>query len=234
MKASSLLVRAALVAALAPPAALVAQPGTVVGGGLTGPGVVEPTSYAMLNGNTGAWRYLDYIYPDPDAGTDNGPLSGGLGLLTNGIAATTNWNTGSAVPAASPFHGTYVGWTIDPTITFSFAQPYDFTNVRIHFDIANSGGVGAPGPVTINGIAHPVTLPGGTDPFWEDFDISALAPTNTLVIGLTRTNSWLMVSEFDFGVVVTPTAAPEPATLALVGLGLVGVGAVARRRSAVR
>ena len=228
MKASSLLVRVALLATFATP--LAAQVSTVVPGGLSGPGVVEPTSYSMINGNVGSWRYLDHIYPHPNFNTPNGGLAGGLGLLTNGVAAPDNWDQ-SALNPAGGFQGYYVGWeSVNPTITFNFGQAYDFTNVRIHFDISNGGGVGAPGPVTINGVAYGVTLPGGVEPFWADFDVSALATTGTLAVELTRTNAWVMASEFDFGAVVSPNVVPEPATVALVGLGLVGIGAAARRR----
>jgi hypothetical protein len=216
------------VSAAAPAGAVWAQAGVVAPGGLTGPGVVEPTSYSMVNGNTGSWRYLDHVYPSANAGVDNGALAGGLGLLTNGEAATVSWDDGSAIPAVSPFHGRYVGWTLDPTITFLFGQVHDFDRIRIHFDIANTGGVGAPGPVTINGVTYSIALPGGVEPFWEEFDVSALASTDQLTIALTRTNVWIMTSEFDFAADVT--AVPEPATVALVALGLVGVGGVARRR----
>ncbi len=74
-----------LTLALVFPAALSAQASTVVGGGFTNPLVVS--SYTMPNGNSSQWRYLDYIYPDADNLTDNGLLSGGTGLLTNGLTA---------------------------------------------------------------------------------------------------------------------------------------------------
>ena len=91
--------------------------------------------------------------------TDGAPLSGGLGDLTDGVIATDNW----VVTEPPAGNGPYVGWTIDPVITFNFAPGTTVNAMTIYVDDANgNGGVSTPGGVRINGgapigLADPAT-----------------------------------------------------------------------------
>ena len=187
---------------------------------------LTPDSYSMLNGNTGSYNYWDEIYSGAGCVTcDNAVLSGGRGDLTDGIIAADNW----FVTEAPAGNGPYVGWTLDPTITFHWNAPVNVSSVTFHFDDSNgSGGVSAPASVDVNGINFPISDPAGSAPF--AFVANGLSFTgNDLSVTIHRSNAWVFLSEVEFN--VTPVPEPETYAMLLAGLGLVGFAI--RRRKAV-
>lgn len=185
---------------------------------------VSPVSYDMPNGYTGSYNYWDKNYTGAGAKTTDGAfLSGGLGDLTDGVVTSLNWfDAEPPVGGAGP----YVGWVIDPVITFHFSAVTTFSTVDIHFDDANgNGGVSAPRGVVINGMSYGVSDPAGSAPFWASFDVSSLAASSTLQITLLRRTQWIFADEFRFS--TGAAAVPEPGSLAM--WGLCGVGLIALR-----
>lgn len=191
---------------------------------------VFATSYAMLNGEGqtegGAYNYRDESY----SGTGNvnvsrDALSGGLGELTDGVIPTENWNI-TEQPAGP---GPYVGWlTINPSITFNFAQQYDFTSITFHFDDSNNfGGVRPPKSVDVNGIFQTVMDPATSAPFAVTVDLTSLAATDVLTANIER-DGWVFLSEVTFDAAISEVPVPA-AGLLLLG-GLAGLGAWGRRR----
>jgi hypothetical protein len=188
---------------------------------------ILPTSYDMLNGNTGSYNYWDESYDGLGlTAVDNAPLTGGLGDLTDGVIAPDNWN----VVEAPPGNGPYVGWTIDPVITFRFAPGDVVNSLTIYVDDSNgAGGVSVPDGIRING--GPLMLltdPATATPLSFLFD--GLNLSGEIQLELIRKNQWLMLSEVEFDGVLHPTQVPEPGTLALLGTALTGL-AIRLRRS---
>ena len=185
-----------------------------------------PDSYNMLNGNSGSYNYWDETYSGAGCVTCNtAALSGGRGDLTDGIIATDNW----FVTEKPIGNGPYVGWALDPTITFHWNTPVNVSSVTFHFDDSNgSGGVSAPASVDVNGINFLISDPAGSAPF--AFVANGLSFTgNDLAVTIHRSNSWVFLSEVEFN--VTPVPEPETYAMLLAGLGLVGFAI--RRRKAV-
>lgn len=188
--------------------------------------------YSMLNGNSAGYSYWDESYtPSPSVGcttTDNCALSGGKGDLTDGIIASSNWNITEA-PAGN---GPYVGWTLDPTITFNFGAVQTINSVTFYLDDANgAGNVSAPSSITITAGAYSntfsVTDPASGDPFAFTASLPSVL-ANSVSAQLARKNSWVFLSEVTFN--GSPAAVPEPSTYALLLTGLGFVGFVAERR----
>jgi hypothetical protein len=194
-----------------------------------GAALVIPTSYSMVNGNgiasDGMLNYWDRFYSGTGSSTtDNAPLSGGLGDLTDGILAAGNWFSVENVAGEGP----YVGWVnLNPTITFHFASLADINTVRIHLDDADgAGGVSVPASVLINGFTFPLTDPVGSEPFFAEFDIAHLPPATALTIQLNASNDWVFASEFEFS---TIASTPEPSSFVLMGLGLIAMTTFGRQ-----
>ena len=124
-------------------------------------------------------------------------------------------------------NGPYVGWTIDPTITYHWNSAVSINSATFYFDDANGGvGVSPPSSVVVNGTSFAIADPPGTAPF--SFTASGFAFTgNDLSVTIHRSNEWVFLSEVQFNV----AAVPEPETYAMLleGLGLLGF--VARRKN---
>jgi hypothetical protein len=176
----------------------------------------------MPNGNGvasgGSFNYWDRSYNGSGSvTTDNAPLSGGLGDLTDGVIATQNWNLVENVAGTGP----YVGWrNLDPTITFQFASTASFDSVVIDFDDSDgNGGVAAPLGVVINGTNFAISDPAGSAPFAATFQLGGLN-TSQIVIQIKRRAQWVFASEVRF-FGPTTTVVPEPGTIASACLGAV-------------
>jgi len=190
--------------------------------------LISPTSYDLLNGNSGSYNYWDDSYDGNGNNQVNGAaLSGGTGDLTDGIIATQNWNL---VEAPRGPNGPYVGWVnINPTINFHFGSVVDVSSITIYTDDSNgTGGVSAPLSVTINGTNFSITDPTTSDPLVLTFDNLAINASD-IDITFYRRNSWVFVSEISFDDATT-TAVPIPATAWLFGSGLIGLVSISKRK----
>jgi hypothetical protein len=88
----------------------------------------HPESYAMPNGQGGFLTYYDQTYSGSgDTTLGLAPLTGGTGDLTDDLlSADWAW---IAQPQADP----WVGWRgQDPVITFTFSQPIQLLEIRLH------------------------------------------------------------------------------------------------------
>ncbi|MBN2560576.1 MAG: hypothetical protein JXQ75_06570 [Phycisphaerae bacterium] len=161
--------------------------------------MVMPAYYDMLNGESGTYTYYDDDYDgDGDNTQPLAQLSKGLGDLTNGVIATGHWNQTS---------GPYVGWnTVDPTITFHFAEPVNIETVTLYLDDAGGGGgVDVPVDVTISMSGDTMVFPGydppGDGPFaftCSELGMSGDTLDLTLADYTSTGYSFMMLSEVEF------------------------------------
>jgi hypothetical protein len=231
---------------------------------------VTVAKYEMNNGNgtasLGTYNYLDGAYvgtsPAANATTEAAPLTGGTGILSNGIIPTTDY---TLVPTQ------YVGWKYtDPTLNFFLKPGSQVSQITLYFanpiQQVNSlagGLVGVPGQInlTIGGVAQSL-LP----------TFSALSPVvEAATFNFATPLSYLDTTDFQFQLFrgglladsiyyhsqfpgdqvfndnsITPgkeawimlsevqvtAAVPEPSTWMMMIAGFAGLGFVASRRKA--
>jgi len=189
------------------------------------------------DGSTDAYAYLDYG-------------KAGLGVCRNlndaGVAKLNQKNPGSGSNLCAPGSDDNVNMgTSGESLTFEFLE--DLVVTGIWFNNNHDPDYGMDGDtVVINGINH--TFDDGADPsnhtetrddvdlgWLFDFSTSTVSDTfltgDTLNIGY-YTGSSLRAEEFYISAITfdTVSTVPEPAVLALLGLGLMGIGATKRKK----
>lgn len=186
---------------------------------------ILPLSYDMLNGQTGSFTYWDDTYDGVgNTGQSLAPLSGGLGDLTDGVIATSNWNVTPVL---------YVGWqTVNPSITFHMNPNVWIESIVIYADDSNGGGgVSTPGSVRLQAGAYDNTyiIPDGASgaPIVFSIEGFALQSETFELTFFDGSASWVMISEIQFFGVPTPSA------VTILGLGL-AIGARRERRRGER
>jgi hypothetical protein len=191
------------------------------------------SSYSMYNGGTGSYNYQDFTYlpcPGNDCNTTSAPLSGGTGKLTDGVSPALSWYQ---YGENTPWVGWYEGYPneTNPNVTFNFAGSVTVNSVTVWVDnTIGYGGVYLPASVSVNGTNFPIA-PDNSNPDPRGYTFSGLDITGTSVDVQFFQSSfpWIMVGEVSFD--GTVTASPEPASLALFGAGLAGIGLIRRRRA---
>ena len=191
---------------------------------------VTPDSYSMPNGEPGNWIYHDNTYTSCSGNVCNTPLanlSGGTGKLTDGILTSNDW-FGSGQPFGTSVP--WVGWnTIDPTITFYFSGLPNLSQIAFYFDnTPGNGDVRLPESIEIAGTSYSVAADGNFGPRWVSFNIPS-APVGSVDVTIHRVsgipNSWVMLGEVAFATETDAGAVPEPGTVGLLALGMVGIAA---------
>jgi hypothetical protein len=211
----------------------------VAGALLAGPAVasgIPVASYDMNNGHgvaaSGAFNYWDRFYTGAGATTvDDAPLSGGVGDLTDGIAASDFWFNVENSAGTGP----YVGWReivrSNPAVQFSFSLVSTVEQIRVHIDESRVGGVFQPLAYLVNGTPWAFTP---LDPGTIGWVTLTGAPVTGNQLTLTFLNQnfdhWIFVSEVEF-VGTHGDPIPEPASSALLLMGLGLLAAASRRRA---
>lgn len=196
------------------------------------------SSYDLINGDNSSLgtslRDDSYTGGTGNKAVPYAALAGGLGDLTDGAVAPSNWNI-----TPGPFVGWRDAYLPSPTISFHFAQDVDLAEVRVHINKGYS-----PGSVDL-------TMGGTTRHFAVDMGVSGAANDwvsfsglalsgDTLVLrlndrapeiinGTFLSRDWILISEVTFD--GTVSAVPESSTHALLLAGLLGLGAGLRRHT---
>jgi hypothetical protein len=216
--------------------ACLAVAGVVVAGPAAASGI-PVASYDMHNGHgqaaSGSFNYWDRAYNGTGNTTqDDALLTGGVGDLTDGFAATDFWFNVENVAGTGP----YVGWRqsvrTNPVVQFNFTIPWTVEQIRVHVDESRVGGVFQPLGYLVNGNAWSFTgLQAGTIG-WVTLTGAPVTGNSLSLTFVHQTfDHWIFVSEVELtGTHGDPIPEPASSALLLMGLGL--LGAASRRRAA--
>ena len=201
--------------------------------GAAAPALAAPltvTRYDMVNGggqhSGGSSNYWDLGYTGSGCtNCDYAGLSGGIGDLTDGIAASDTWYPVENGAGTGPYVGWWDYFAPSPIVTFFFAGNPIIDSIAIHLDNSYFGGVVAPTAIKIDGLSHSFVSPAPGTAGWVNFSGLALTGTTHSVQFVQAQGSYTFVSEVSFA----GTAVPEPGQWTLLGFGFALLGGAMRR-----
>jgi hypothetical protein len=174
---------------------------------------------SVVNNGNGTFTWNYQISEDANGRLTAGAAPGAVTASTSTVGQVADYFTiydvQGFVSAAGPG-----GWTLQTQNVGSTPQFISnpdnagVVNVTFYYNGAPTG----PGPFTIGGFSIVSTLGGQINGFWSSEDTHAGGPTD-------GSTDWAGGQLF-----VPTTTVPEPATMLLVGSGLLGLGAKLRRR----
>jgi hypothetical protein len=202
--------------------------------GVAAPALAAPltvTRYDMLNGggqnSGGSSNYWDLGYTGSGCtNCDYAALSGGIGQLTDGIAASDIWFPVENGAGTGPYVGWWDFYAPSPLVTFTFAANPTIDSIAIHLDNSNLGGVNAPTDIKIDGQSYSFTAPSLGTAGWVSFTGLSLTGNQHSVQFVQAPGTYTFVSEVSFA----GTTVPEPGQWALLGAGFGLLGGAMRHQ----
>jgi hypothetical protein len=202
------------------------------------------TGYDLYNGGKAGYGNVT-LYDDSyhgGSGSTTTPyayLSGGIGDLTDGIAATQNWSDCGGIGPCTAQNAPYVGWNEGylplPSVTFHFAPKTNIDEVDISM---NYGYHASPVDFLMGGVSGTQTVTpnytGAGANQWYDFTGLGLnGDTLTITFHYNQTPpagpaDWILLSEVQFYSGVS-SPVPLPPAVLLFAPGLVGLAAARKR-----
>jgi len=231
----------------------------MAGSALLSAAPVTVLSYDMLNGEGHTFSYRDKSYNGSgDPTLSLSPLSNGKGLLTDGMTGITDFTANLGNGPAYEWVGWAIdpqagGLPIDTndnfaTITFKLANAVTLNSISLF--INNFGGISGVGIFSsatvsvsndnVNFVNPILFTPNAADianttARFVTIPLNEVSPFQYVRVHLTHlnatTNNWIFLSEVTFDGTVVTAATPEPSSVMLSILGLLGLALKVRRRS---
>jgi hypothetical protein len=179
-------------------------------------------AFAVSNsGNTGSFAGLNNTAGSIlDIPTMSGPLPG---FITFAAAPNIRLDLTSVDPGT--FTSTDCGLPAAPGQTCTPGPPFPQPNP---FNLSNSTATLSTAAITFHGTAVN-TITGETSSFVGVFSSQFTVPYQTLLAEVSRGAS--ISTSYSASITATPTGVPEPATMILLGSGLIGVFVIGRKRA---
>jgi hypothetical protein len=223
---------------------VLARSATLPGGGLDPVNVVldfiNPVGSGMgfitisAGGNTGSFAPFNTIAPAPpvfgtikditvgDGGAYNIP-----GFVQVPVAPLFSFNLLSIAPGSFSSASCFVPAVAGQTCTPAGNSGPTVFNLANNANPASIGGIDATVAFGVSGV---VTGPGGPSTFFGTFTTKFPGQSYQDVLTVINTVGGTVQTSFSATLIVTPSTVPEPATVALMGTGLLGLVGFARLR----